>query len=87
MHSVQVPIDTLMACKFTYLEVGEPVYLHELGRDIYGNGNYQHYMESCLVGLLKVSFSLCSFASSTHLTSTISLCLSLAHTKVSSDKL
>ena len=43
-------------CHFSYMDLGEPVELAELGRkSSQEQGDYLSYMDSCLQGLLKVS--------------------------------
>lgn len=59
----QIPQDTMMKCKFSYIEQGEPVSLEELGRvdDGYSNEDYRCYLDTCLASLLKVNaYMLCT---------------------------
>ncbi|XP_071787693.1 rho GTPase-activating protein 7-like isoform X3 [Asterias amurensis] len=51
-----VPEDLMTKCHFSYMDLGEPVELEELGRKRSDeSGNYGSYLESCLQGLLKES--------------------------------
>ncbi|XP_070553254.1 rho GTPase-activating protein 7-like isoform X2 [Ptychodera flava] len=49
-----IPEDTMMKCHFSYMELGEPAALNELGRNS-GDDNpgYQNYLEECIQGVLK----------------------------------
>lgn len=50
-----VPEDLLAKCHFSYMDLGEPVTLEELGRKRNDeSGDYKSYLESCIQGLLKV---------------------------------
>ena len=49
----QIPQDTMMKCKFSYIEQGEPVSLEELG-DGNANEDYHSYLETCIASILKV---------------------------------
>ncbi|XP_030836720.1 rho GTPase-activating protein 7 isoform X2 [Strongylocentrotus purpuratus] len=51
-----VPEDLLAKCHFSYMDLGEPVTLEELGRKRNDeSGDYKSYLESCIQGLLKES--------------------------------
>ncbi|XP_072171214.1 rho GTPase-activating protein 7-like [Diadema setosum] len=51
-----VPEDLLAKCHFSYMDLGEPVTLGELGRKRTDeSGDYKSYLESCIGGLLKES--------------------------------
>ncbi|XP_038056536.1 rho GTPase-activating protein 7-like isoform X2 [Patiria miniata] len=51
-----VPEDLMTKCHFSYIDLGEPVELEELGRKSCEEpGDYMSHMESCLQGLLKES--------------------------------
>ncbi|XP_022086874.1 stAR-related lipid transfer protein 13-like isoform X3 [Acanthaster planci] len=51
-----VPEDLMTKCHFSYMDLGEPVELEELGRkSSEEQGDYMSHMESCLQGLLKES--------------------------------
>ncbi|XP_072039854.1 rho GTPase-activating protein 7-like [Amphiura filiformis] len=51
-----VPEELMSKCHFSYMDLGEPVTLEELGQkpDTEG-GDYRKYMESCIQGVLKES--------------------------------
>ena len=48
----QVAADMLQVCKFTHLELGEPVPCHELDQDRDGPGNM--FIDNCVATVLKV---------------------------------
>lgn len=48
-----VAADTMQLCKFTHLELGDPIPYQELSRD--GNGGYQQYLEDCMSTMIKVT--------------------------------
>ncbi len=52
----QVPEDMLSKCRLSYIELGDPVSIEELGKRTQdpGTSNYTGYIESCIQGLLKV---------------------------------
>ena len=47
-----VAADMMQLCKFTHLELGDPIPYQELGQD--RNGGYQQYLEDCMSTILKV---------------------------------
>ncbi|XP_078685026.1 rho GTPase-activating protein 7-like isoform X2 [Branchiostoma floridae x Branchiostoma belcheri] len=52
----QVPEDTMMQCRFTYMEQGDPVTLDQLGRKKFDeSSDWHNYIENCIQGLLKES--------------------------------
>ncbi|XP_077864300.1 rho GTPase-activating protein 7-like [Saccoglossus kowalevskii] len=50
-----IPEETMMKCHFSYMELGEPVSVNELGskKEDDNNADYKSYIESCVQGLLK----------------------------------
>ncbi|XP_071951332.1 rho GTPase-activating protein 7-like isoform X2 [Antedon mediterranea] len=51
-----VPEETITKCHFSYIDMGEPVTLEELGRKKFDEtADYNSYMESCIQGVLKES--------------------------------
>ncbi|CAH1267753.1 DLC1 [Branchiostoma lanceolatum] len=51
-----VPEDTMMQCRFTYMEQGDPVALDQLGRKKFDeSSDWHNYIENCIQGLLKES--------------------------------
>lgn len=43
----------LQVCRFTHLEMGDPVPYYELGLDRRGSGSLQVYLDSCVHTILK----------------------------------
>jgi len=43
----------LQVCKFTHLELGDPVPCHELGQDRWGHGSIHSHVDSCMNTVLK----------------------------------
>ncbi|XP_046852869.1 rho GTPase-activating protein 7-like isoform X2 [Xenia sp. Carnegie-2017] len=51
-----IPQDTMMKCKFSYIEQGEPVDVEELGKvDGCTDEDYHSYLETCIASILKES--------------------------------
>ncbi|XP_033101300.1 rho GTPase-activating protein 7-like isoform X2 [Anneissia japonica] len=51
-----VPEETITKCHFSYIDMGEPVTLEELGRKKFDEtADYNSYLESCIQGVLKES--------------------------------
>ena len=44
----------LQVCRFTHLELGDPVPCHELGQDRWGHGSIHSHVDSCMNTMLKV---------------------------------
>ena len=54
----QVPKDTMVRSRFSYIQQGDPVPLSELGRSKANpDDDYRSYIETCIAGLLKVKRS------------------------------
>ena len=41
-------------CKFSHLELGDPVPHYELGQDKFGVGSFQSHVEGCVATVIKV---------------------------------
>ena len=56
IYLLQVPEDMLSKCRLSYIELGDPVSIEELGKRTQdpGSAGYKGYIESCIQGLLKV---------------------------------